>query len=89
MVRVSKKMIEAIVPMISALCHPKVRSLDAGLRVILRAAIDILNPMTSEARCAVSVKMAIEFARYPPINCAIMKKRDTKDTSFNFFIETK
>jgi len=67
-VRVSKKMTEIIVPIISALYHPQVCPLDAGLMVILRATIDIIKPIISEAKCAVSVKMAIEFAKYPPMH---------------------
>jgi len=67
-VKVSKKIIETIVPMISALCQPKVSSLDAGLMDIFMATIDIMKPTMSEARCAVSVKIAIEFARYPPMH---------------------
>lgn len=59
---VSKKIMLKRVPMISALCQPKVRSLEAGLIEILRAAIDMANPRTSVAKCAVSVKMAIELA---------------------------
>ena len=69
--------------MISALCHPKVSSLEAGLMDIFIATIDIMKPTISEPRCAVSVKIAIEFARYPPIHYAMMKKIDTDDTNFN------
>ena len=67
-VKVSKKMILLIVPIISALCHPKVSSFEAGLIDIFIATIDIMKPIISEARCAVSVKIAIELARYPPIH---------------------
>jgi len=34
----------------------------------LRAVIEKANPIRSVAKCAVSVKMAIELARYPPIH---------------------
>jgi hypothetical protein len=67
-VMVNKKMMLRRVPMISALCHPNVRSLDAGLIDIFNAAIDIANPRTSVAKCAVSVKIAMELARYPPMH---------------------
>ena len=73
--------------MTSALCHPKVNSLEAGLIDIFIATINIINPIISEPKCAVSVKIAIEFARYPPMHYAIMKKIDTKDTNFNFAID--
>ena len=65
---VSKNMTLERVPMISALCHPKVSSLDAGLSDTFNAYIDITNPSMSVARCAVSVKIAIEFAIQPPIH---------------------
>lgn len=67
-VKVSKKIIEHIVPIISALCHPNVSSLEAGLKDIFIATMDIMNPIISDAKCAVSVKIAIEFARYPPMH---------------------
>ena len=47
---VRRKMTEAIVPMISALCHPKVSSFDASLKVILSAIMEIPNPTTSDAK---------------------------------------
>lgn len=56
-------MILLSVPMISALYHPKVSSLEAGLMDMFRAVIDIANPIISDAKCAVSVNIAIEFAR--------------------------
>jgi hypothetical protein len=59
-VKVNKKIIEHIVPIISALCHPKVSSFDAGLKVIFKAKIDILNPTKSDAKWAVSAKIAME-----------------------------
>jgi hypothetical protein len=86
-VRVNKKMILNKVPRISALCHPNVSSLDADLIANLSAAIDMANPTISEVRCAVSVKIAMELARYPPTNYAAMKNIDTNDTHFNFDIE--
>jgi len=49
-VRVSKKIILHMVPIISALCHPKVSSFDAGLIDIFIATIDIMNPIISEAK---------------------------------------
>jgi hypothetical protein len=44
------------------------------------------KPIISEARCAESVKMAIDFARYPPTTWTIMKKNETKHAISNFFI---
>jgi hypothetical protein len=38
------------VPIISALCHPYVSSLEAGFMDIFNATIDIANPIKSEAR---------------------------------------
>ena len=86
MVSVSKKMTLIIVPMISALFQPKVNSFEAGRIDILSAIILMANPIISEARCAVSVKIAIEFARYPPVIWAAMKNTDTKETHFSFHI---
>jgi hypothetical protein len=54
--------------------------------LILRATIDIAKPIISEARCAVSVKMAIELARMPPVIWAAIKKMDTIETILSFFI---
>ena len=54
-VKVSKKIILQRVPRISALCHPKVSSLEAGRIDILRAAIEMPKLIMSEARCAESV----------------------------------
>jgi len=87
MVRVSKKIIEHMVPMISALCHPKVSSFDAGFIDILIANMDIMKPIMSEPKCAVSVKIAIEFAKYPPMHYAMIKKIDTNDTNFNLAMD--
>jgi hypothetical protein len=86
MVIVKRKIILSKVPMISALCHPKVRSLEAGLIEIFNAAIDIANPSTSVARWAVSVNMAIELAIYPPIHWQTIKKEDTMQTQMSLFI---
>lgn len=66
--RVSKKIILAIVPITSALCHPKVRFIEDGLIDIFIATIDIMKPIISDAKCAVSVKIAIELAKYPPMH---------------------
>lgn len=57
-----------MVPMISALCHPKVSSFDAGFIDILIANMDIMKPIISEPKWAVSVKIAIELAKYPPMH---------------------
>ena len=73
--------------MISALCHPKVSSLEAGLIDIFIAIIDIMNPTISDVKCAVSVKIAIELARYPPMHYATMKNVETNDTNFNLYID--
>jgi len=50
MVNVSKKIIEHIVPIISALCHPKVSSFEAGFIDIFMATMDIMNPIISEPK---------------------------------------
>ena len=55
MVKVNKKIILISVPIISALCHPKVSSLDDGLIAIFKANIEMANPIISEAKCAESV----------------------------------
>ena len=62
-VMINKKRILNKVPNISALYHPKVRRPFAPLELILSDIIDSMNPIRSEARCAVSAKIAIEFAR--------------------------
>lgn len=46
----SRKITLIIVPIISALCHPYVSSLEAGFIEIFNATIDIANPIKSEAR---------------------------------------
>lgn len=85
-VSVTKKETLISVPRISALCHPKVSSWEAGLILILSAIMDILKPIMSEARCAVSVKIAIELARYPPVIWAAIKNIETNETIFSFLI---
>lgn len=45
------------------------------------------KPSMSEARCAESVKMAIDPAIYPPISCAVMKKTETIETVMSLFID--
>ena len=52
---------------------------------MLSAMMEIPNPSMSEAKCAESVKMAMEPAMYPPISCAVMKKTDTMLTVMSFF----
>jgi hypothetical protein len=44
------------------------------------------NPMISERRCAVSVKMAIEPESIPPAVYTAMKKKDTKVTKRSFLM---
>lgn len=63
---VHKKITEARVPIISALCHPNVSSFDAGLSETFKAYIEITKPSMSVAKCAVSVKMAIDPEIIPP-----------------------
>ena len=75
------------VPIISARCKPKVYFIVAGPRVILRATIEKAKPIISEARCAVSVNMAMEFAKIPPVSYAAIKNTETNETIFNFLIE--
>jgi len=48
--------------------------------------IEIANPTRSEAKWAVSVKMAIEFDIIPPVICTAIKKHETKETIISFFI---
>jgi hypothetical protein len=60
--------------------------LEAGLRLILRAIIDIPKPIISEPKCAVSVYIAIELAKYPPMIYTVIKKIETNETSLSFFI---
>lgn len=68
MVMATKNVTLMRVPMISALAHPKVILPLEPYLLILSERIDIPNPSMSEPRCAVSVKMAIELARYPPVS---------------------
>ena len=75
------------VPIISARCKPKVYFIVAGPSVILRATIEKPKPIISEARWAVSVNMAIELAKIPPVSYAAMKNTDTNATIFNFLID--
>lgn len=49
------------VPITSALCHPNVIYSVDGFKLILIASMDIMKPIISVAKCAQSVKMAIEF----------------------------
>ena len=76
-----------MVPIISARCNPKVYFIVAGPSVILRAIIEKAKPIISEARCAVSVNMAMEFAKIPPVSYAAIKNTETNETIFNFLIE--
>ena len=56
-------MMEIMVPIISALCHPNVSSFEAGLIDSFKATIETPNPIISEDKWAVSVKIAIELAK--------------------------
>lgn len=73
-------MIDTKVPITSALCHPNDRVLLAFLYAIVSDIMDIPNPTKSDAKCAVSVKMAIEFDKIPPVIYTAMKNTDTNDT---------
>lgn len=73
------------VPTTSARWYPNDKTLVAGLWAIVNDTIDIAKPTKSEARCAVSVKIAIELDRIPPMIYAIMKNTDTNETSISFF----
>jgi len=44
------------------------------------------KPIISEAKCAESVKMAIELAQIPPMTWTTMKIRETKEAIRSFFI---
>ena len=48
--------------------------------------IEIAKPTKSESKWAVSVKIAMEFERIPPITYAMMKNTETKETKHNFLI---
>ena len=74
------------VPTISARCQPKVKLFVADFCAIVNARIEMPKPSISLARCAESVKMAIEPAIYPPMSCAVMKKTDTIETVMSFFL---
>ena len=73
------------VPMISARCQPKVKLLEEAFVAKLSAKIEIPKPSRSEAKCAESVKIAIEPAIQPPIIWAVMKNTDTIETVISFF----
>lgn len=57
------------------------------LYAIVSDMMEIPNPTRSEARWAVSVKMAIELERIPPVICTAMKKTETKETMSSFLID--
>ena len=40
--------------------------------------MDIAKPNISEAKCAESVKMAMDLAKMPPVICKITNKKDTR-----------
>ena len=86
MVRPQIKIILTRVPRISDLCHPYESSRSADFCAHLSDNIEIAKPIISDARWAESVKMAIDFARYPPTTWTIMKKNETKHAISNFFI---
>jgi hypothetical protein len=44
-----------------------------------------MNPIISEAKYAVSVYIAIEFAKYPPINYITKNIIDIIQTNLSFF----
>jgi hypothetical protein len=74
---------ETIEPMTSALCHPKECLLSYFLYAILSAIIEIANPIKSEAKCAESVRIAIDPEKYPPINCATIKTNETNEAKYS------
>jgi hypothetical protein len=67
------------VPIISALCHPYDKASSEFFCASRIAIIDIPKPKISEAKCDASVKIAIEFATYPPYNSTRIKTKDTLD----------
>ena len=73
------------VPIISALCQPYVKLFVAAFCDIVRAKIETAKPTKSLAKCAESVKIAMDPAIYPPMSCAVMKKVDTIETVISFF----
>ena len=73
------------VPTTSDLWYPKLRDLFAGSWATFRDMIEIANPTRSEARWAESVKIAMDYARYPPISYATMKNIETVATIMSFF----
>ena len=50
----------------------------AGFCEHLRDRIEIAKPNISEAKCAESVKMAMDFAMIPPAICKMTKRNDTE-----------
>jgi hypothetical protein len=49
--------------------------------------MDMAKPIISVERCAVSVMIAMEPERYPPMHYAMMKKMVTNETKYSFFLE--
>lgn len=74
---------ETMEPITSALCHPNECLLSYFLCAIFSAIIEIAKPIKSEAKCAESVRIAIEPEKYPPTNCATIKTSDTKEARYS------
>ena len=66
-VSVNRKTMDVIEPIISDLCHPNVYDDDDPFRVKASAIILITNASKSDAKCAQSVAIAIEPAKYAPV----------------------
>ncbi len=75
---------DTIEPITSALCHPNECLLSYFLCAILRAIIEIANPIKSDAKCAESVRIAIDPEKYPPTNCAMIKTNETNEARYSY-----
>ena len=69
------------VPTISALWNPNDKSFVAPFYAIVNETIDIANPIKSESKWAVSVKIAIDPDQIPPIVYTIIKKTEMVATT--------
>lgn len=66
-VKTHKNIILPSVPTTSALWYPKDNDFDAGLYAMVSEIIDIANPTKSEAKWAVSVNIAMDPDKIPPV----------------------
>ena len=66
-VKTQMNMILTNVPRISALWYPNDFIFDAGLYASVSETIEIANPTTSDSKWAVSVNIAIDPDKMPPV----------------------